>query len=142
VPISLYRRHSTGCPALKLNLPAKAQRLYMGCECPIWICGRSDTATVPRQSTGLTDLKAAIALRDSLVAGGKDQAVHGPRLAECAEKYLASRAAELGEKVSGQYKLVFSRLQKYCELRGVYFIRDLMVDLGAPLYMTAVAQSR
>jgi integrase len=63
------------------------------------------------------------------MAKSQDQAVHGPRLSECAEKYLASRAPELGDKASGQHKLLLARLQAYCEQHGVYFIRELTVDL-------------
>src|ERR1019366_8198904 len=129
MPITLYRRHSADCPALKLPLPAKAKRLYMECQCPIWMTGRTDTSIVPRQSTGLSELKAAEALRASLVAESQDKAVHGPRLAECTEKYLASRVPELGDKASGQHKLLLARVQAYCEQRGVYFIREMTVDL-------------
>lgn len=127
--LTLYRRHSADCPVLNLPLPAKAKRLYMDCECPLWMCGRTDTAAVPRQSTGLTDLKAAEALRASLVADGKDQIVHGPRLAECAEKYLASREHGICLETSKHHRLLLSRLQKYCEAHGVYFARELTVDL-------------
>jgi integrase len=93
------------------------------------MCGRTDASIVPRQSTKLTDWKAAEALRTSLVAKSQDETVHGPRLAECAEKYLQSRVPELGDKASGQHKLLLARLQAYCEQRGVYFAREMTVDL-------------
>lgn len=129
MPLTLYRRHSADCPALKLPLPAKARRLHTACNCPIWIAGHTDTSIFRRQSTKLTDWKAAEALRASWVAESQDQLVHGPRLAECAEKYLQSRVPELGDKASGQHKLLLARLQAYCQQHGVYFIREMTVDL-------------
>jgi len=45
------------------------------------------------------------------------------------EKYLASRQHELGEKTYGQTKLLLGRLKDYCERQGVYFARELKVDL-------------
>jgi len=125
----LYRRHLKSCSVHTSGLPARAKRLYVDCECPIWIYGRTDTSLVPRQSTGLTDMAQAEALRKSLVAESKDVTVHGPRIGECIEKYLASRHHELSEKTEGHYKLLLCRLKKYCELRGVFFMRELTVDL-------------
>ena len=45
------------------------------------------------------------------------------------EKYLASRDHELGSKTSGQYSIVFKRLQTFCEKHGVLHMSDLTVDL-------------
>ena len=67
----------------------------MDCQCPIWMYGRTADAIVPRQATKLTDLKEAEALRDSLVARDKDEKVHGPRLEECIQKFLATRQGML-----------------------------------------------
>lgn len=127
--LTLYRRHSADCPVLKLPLPAKALRLYKDCDCPIWITGTTDTSIYPRQSTKLSDWKAAEAYRASLMAKSQDTTVHGPRIAECAGWYLASRAPELGDKAGPQHKLLLARLQAYCEQHGVYFMRELTVDL-------------
>lgn len=91
--------------------------------------GRTDTAEYPRQSTGLFDMAAAEALRNSLAAEGRDEQIHGPRLNECAEKYLASRAHELSAKTRGQHTLLLSRLVEYCAKQNVYFAQELSVDL-------------
>lgn len=128
MPLTLYRRHLKGCAVHKLGLPPRAVRLYSDCQCPIWMYGRTDTAMVPRQSTGYTDMAAAEALRGSLDARGKDEKAHGPRLDDCITTYTASRAHELGEKTSGQYALLLGRLRDYFAARGVYFIRELTVD--------------
>lgn len=129
MPLTLYRRHGTSCKVHDLGLPAKAIRHYLECECPIWIVGKTDTTEVPRQATGLTDLKAAEALLRSMSADAKDEKVHGLKLADCIEKYLHSREHELGAKTIGQHKLLLGRLSDYAASRNVFFAQELNVDL-------------
>jgi integrase len=129
MPLTLYRRHSAACDVHKTGLSARAKRFFMDCECPIWMYGRTETAIVPRQSTGTTDMAVAGALRDSLAAQGKDEKIHGLRIGDCTEKYLASRKHELGGKAYGQHELLLERLKTYCERRGMFFIREITVDL-------------
>ncbi len=129
MPLTLYRRHTASCPISKSKLSARAKRAAMGCDCPIWIYGRTGSNLVPRQSTGFTDLAEAEAMRDALIAQSKDEAVHGPKIADCVDKYLASRRHELGEKTYGHHKLLLGRLQAYCEKHNVHFMRQLTVDL-------------
>src|SRR5450759_1782768 len=127
--ITIYRRHLKSCAVHELGLPARAKRYYKDCQCPLWMYGRTDSGLVPRQSTGLTDMKAAEVLRASLMAEGKDQAIHGPRIDDCAEKYLISRQAEMGETSQKQHKLLLGRLTKYCALHGVRHMSELTVDI-------------
>ena len=129
MPLTLYRRHTTACPISRSKLSARAKRAAMGCDCPIWMYGRTGDSLVPRQSTGFTDLAEAEAMRDALVAQSKSEAVHGPKIAECITKYLASRKHELGEKTHGHHALLLGRLQAYCEKRNVHFMKQLTVDL-------------
>ena len=74
-------------------------------------------------------LPEAEALRASLIAQAKDETIHGPTVAECAEKYIASRRHELGEKTIGQHRLLLDRLTKFCEARHAPYMRNLTVDL-------------
>ncbi len=127
--LTLYRRHTANCHVHKTKLPPRAKRHYKDCECPIWIAGHTDTETCPRRSTGLTDMAAAEALRTSFIKKGQDQVVHGPRIEDCVERFLASRKHELGEKTSGQYKLLLGRLKTYCVARGAHFMRELTTDM-------------
>ncbi len=129
MPLTLYRRHLASCPVRKSKISARAKRKAMGCDCPIWMYGRTGNSLVPRQSTGFTDLADAEALRDKLIAQSKNESVHGPTVEECVNKYLASRKHELAEKTYGHHQLLLGRLQKYCEKRGVYFARQITVDL-------------
>lgn len=101
----------------------------MNCECPIWMYGWVGAELLPRQSTGFTDLAEAEALRASLTAEGKNSAVHGPTIAECIDKYLASRAHELGPKTQQQHRLLLGRLESYCEKHRAFHMKDLTVDL-------------
>ena len=128
--IVLYKRHNPGCQVHKTRLPHATRRFWMDCSCPIWIVGRTPRGDiVPRQSTGFSDLKQAEAVRASLITQAKDETVHGPTVAECAEKYLASRRHELSEKTLGQHRLLLDRLIKFCESRHVLYMRNLSVDL-------------
>ena len=73
MPLTLYRRHLKACPVAKSRLSPRAKRAAMGCDCPIWMYGRTDNAFVPRQSTGFTNLADAEALRNKLIAQSKNQ---------------------------------------------------------------------
>jgi len=84
---------------------------------------------VPRRSTGFSDLKQAEAVRASLVSQAKDEAARGPTVAEYAEKYLAFRRHELGEKTIGQHRLPLYHLTKVCKERRAPYMRMLTVDL-------------
>lgn len=128
-PLYLYRRHSDDCKVHTLHLNRKQTLAWMDCDCPIWAAGVTGTTVVPRQATGTRDLKVAEAIIAKLAAEGKDESVHGPRLADCIRKYLASRQDELAEKTYGQHALLLSRLQEFCTLRGVYFMAEISVDL-------------
>jgi hypothetical protein len=128
--VVLYKRHNPTCKVHKTRLPHAARRFWMECSCPIWIVGRTPRGdVVPRQSTGFSDLKQAEAVRASLIAQIKDETVHGPTVAECAEKYLASRRHELGEKTVGQHRLLLGRLATFCEDRDAPYMHNLTVDL-------------
>jgi integrase len=127
--LTLYRRHLSACIIRKSRISAKAKRQAMHCQCPIWMYGRAGNSVVPRQSTGFTNLADAEAMRDALVAQSKGETVHGAKISDCIQKYLASRKHELGEKTYGQHKLLLSRLQNYCERQGVFFTREISVDL-------------
>jgi integrase/recombinase XerD len=127
--LTLYRRHIASCVITKSRISARAKRLAMNCQCPIWMYGRAGNNIVPRQSTGFTDLADAEALRNTLVAQSKSETVYGTRIPDCIQKYLASRRHELAEKTYGQHKLLLCRLQNYSERHGVYFMREITVDL-------------
>ncbi len=128
--IVLYKRHNPTCKVHKSRLPFAARRFWMECDCPIWIVGRTPRGDiVPRQSTGFFHLKQAEAVRASLIAQAKDETTHGPTIVECAERYIASRRHELGEKTIGQHQLLLDRLTKFCEAHHAPYMRNLTVDL-------------
>jgi integrase/recombinase XerD len=129
VPIILYRRHLKTCAVHKTKLKPREKRHFSNCECPIWMYGRTAKLLVPRQTTGTSNMTEAEAIRDARTAEGKDEKVHGPRINDCAKKYLESREHELGEKSYGQYELLLQRLQDYAAKKGAYFMRELTVDL-------------
>lgn len=130
MPLTLYRRHLKACPVHKSKLPSRAKRHYDSCQCPIWIYGHTEDGTlIPRESTGLTDMAEAEALRSSITSKGKSLEVHGPTLEDCITEYLVSRKHELGPKTYGQHALLLSRLQVFCAEKGKVFIRQLNVDL-------------
>jgi site-specific recombinase XerD len=74
-------------------------------------------------------MSEAEALRASLTADSRDQQVHGPRIKDCADRYLASRTHEITDRTRRQYEVLLSRFRGFCELRGAYFMRELTVDL-------------
>jgi integrase/recombinase XerD len=127
--LTLYRRHTKSCEVHNTKLAPRAMRHYTACDCPIWIYGNTDKEHYPRQTTGLTDWKAAEAFRDSLTAKNKSAAVYGPRIDECGERFLEARAHELADITSKAYRLMFDRLTAYCASRGVHHMSELTVDL-------------
>jgi integrase/recombinase XerD len=157
----LYKRHSSGCPVVKMDdLSADAKRHYMDCECPIWVVGRTANGhLVPRQSTGARDLETAQAQCKTVIAKSnavekaeavkrKTDAVNGPTIRECADRYLESRRHELGEKAYSQHQLLLNRLTDFCAARGIKYARDMNVDLleqfkvdGLPASMASTSKS-
>jgi integrase/recombinase XerD len=126
----LFKRHDADCPVHKSRIPVANRRFWMECACKIWIVGRTPNGDiVPRQSTGCRDLKEAQAFRLSLMQQTQPDVDRGPLLSECVEKYLSSRAHELGSKTSGQYAIVLKRLQVFCAKNRVSHMKDLTVDL-------------
>jgi integrase len=125
----LYKRHSRDCAIHKSRIPKKNRQYWMECDCPIWIRGRTPSGDiVPMQSTRFTDLKQAEALRASLMAKTGSDANAGPSIAECIEKYLASREQDLDPRTLSQHRLALGRLRRYLEAEGVRYIREMTVD--------------
>lgn len=128
MPLTLYRRHVKSCRVHATKLSPRAKRNFIDCECPIWIYGRTEKNILPRQSVGTTDWKVAEAQRATLTNQAKDEKIHGPSLADCAELYLASREPELAEQTLKHHELVLRRFQDYAKARGIYFAGELTVD--------------
>ncbi len=112
--LTLYRRHAERCPVHESKVSPRAKRKYMDCDCPLWIYGNTETTHVPRQSTGTSVLAVAEAQRKALLKNGQDQKVHGPRVDDCIERFIASRKEELGEKTAASYRFQLDRLRAYC----------------------------
>lgn len=127
--LTLYRRHARDCRVEESGLSSSEKRFFTDCDCPIWITGTTDRERYPRQSLGLRDWKAAEAKLRALVHGSTDEKVHGPTIEHCVNRYLDSRKADLGSKARGHYELLLARLSEFAGSRGVYFIRELTVDL-------------
>lgn len=129
VPLLLYRRHTAKCHVNKTGLSPRAKRNYMECQCPIWMFGSTETGYVPRQSTATCDLAVAEAQRQALLRSGRDEVIRGPRLDDCVERFLLARQNDLHELTAKGYRLLLGRLESYCALRGVLFMRELTVDI-------------
>lgn len=125
----LFRRHLKTCAVHKLQLPARARRFWNGCECPVWLSGRVGNVTYDRHSLNLTDWKEALAYVAALDAAGKNVVVHGERLQTCKELFLASHGLTVTPRVLQQHELLLGRLTDYCATRGVFFVRELNVDV-------------
>ena len=93
------------------------------------LAARSHRLFNPASAGGQADLKQAEAVRSSLTSKTKGETAHGPTVAECAEKYIASRRHELGEKTVGQHRLLLDRLTRFCEGCHAQYMRNLTVDL-------------
>ena len=64
----LYKRHHAECAVNKSRAPVAKTEVWMDCNCPIWIVGKTPKGdVVPRQSTGYNDLKSASKLKASLI---------------------------------------------------------------------------
>ncbi|HTW64335.1 MAG TPA: phage integrase SAM-like domain-containing protein, partial [Bryobacteraceae bacterium] len=127
--LTLYRRHSKACHINGTKLSAGAKRRYMDCQCPLWIYGNTADGHVPRQSLGTSDLAVAEAQRQALLKKAESKTVHGPRLDDCIERFVAARTHELGDKTAGSYRFQLGRLLTYCTGRGVHHMQDLTVDM-------------
>jgi hypothetical protein len=54
--------------------------------------------------------------------------VTGAPLAECVEKYLATREQELDPRTLGQHRLALERLSRFLEPQNVIHMREMTVD--------------
>ncbi len=125
----LYKRHLQNCPIHKSRVPRSKRRFWMDCECPIWIHGRTPNGDiVPRQSTQLSELKRAEALRASLMAQVQTDSLTGPPLSECIDKYLATREQDLDGRTLNQHRLALERLQRFLKTQNIVYIREMTVD--------------
>lgn len=134
--IILYRRHVARCvtknpSSQEYRLTHRTKRLYMGCDCPLWVTGRIDDREIERQSCGTTDLEEAKRMvagfgPAALLPAAKDR---GPKLTECIVKYIERRESEITDGTRGYYKLVLGWLVDFAHKRNVEYIRDLTVDL-------------
>jgi hypothetical protein len=59
--VTYYRRHSASCKNT-VGLNDEQKRLYLDCECPVWVAGHWNGEKIPRQSLETTDLQVAKAL--------------------------------------------------------------------------------
>jgi site-specific recombinase XerD len=101
----------------------------MDCDCPIWIHGRTPSGDiVPRQSTRLSDLKKAEALRASIMGQVQADSITGPPVSECIEKYLATREQDLDARTLAQHRLALERLQRFLEPQNVVHMGHMTVD--------------
>lgn len=91
--------------------------------------GRANADLYPRQSTKMTDWTAAEAYRISVTRKSKSEAVHGPKIEDCIERFQAARKHEIGHAAALAYKRILGILLKYCEKRGIHFMNELSVDL-------------
>jgi hypothetical protein len=65
----LYKRPKANCEVHKTKLSETAERFYWECACPLWITDLlPDGPALDRQTTGASDLEAAEAIRNALIA--------------------------------------------------------------------------
>ncbi len=127
----LYKRHTPDCAVHKTRIPPDKQKYWMDCQCPIWIVGRVPNGDIyPRQSTKLRDEGAAIAFRAGLLKKSLAEVASGPRLDKCIERYVETKKPP--EFSKSTYRLTrdyLEHLERFCDNRAVFYIRDLSVDL-------------
>ena len=126
-----YKRHIATCPVDKSRIPRATRRNGHGLPLPdldVW-AHAAERASFPGKAPGSPTCKKAEAMRDALIAQSKSETVHGPKVSECIEKYLASRQHELGEKNIRPARNSAWPAQGFCERQGVVLARELNVDL-------------
>ena len=133
-PLTLYRRHKKTCKIAKAKLSHAAKRLYMKCDCPIWMNGYAGDFFVDRQSTGTNDIDIAEAQRQAVQLKARSvdaptSAEVGLRISECGDKFIAERTAKIGERPTAQYKFLLDRFKAFCDSRNIAFAKDLTVDV-------------
>ncbi len=96
---SLYRRHTKTCSVHEnKKMSASAKRIFMDCDCPLWVYGTSHGQKLERQSVGTNILSEAQAQIRSIDHEHIDQKLSGFTLEHCIETYLESRKHEISEK--------------------------------------------
>jgi hypothetical protein len=80
----------------------------------------------PAKAHSSSDLKRG--LRASLMAQVQTDALTGPPLSECIEKYFATREQDLDARALNQHRLALQRLQRFLEAQNIIHIREMTVD--------------
>ena len=138
--LQIYRRHAADCKVHSMKLPARAKRFYADCECRIWIKGTTPTERYPRQSTGMTDWKAAEAYLASLTTGAADVAVHGSTITDCIQRFLDAHAENITPATLSHHRLLLRKLEDFTHSHNKHFMSDLTADVCEDFKTYALAK--
>lgn len=142
--IELYRRHGTGCPTVTPGTPEsmmshEAKRLFLGCDCPIWVTGNLNGEPIHRQSCKTRDLDEARRVVERITAGMPGAVVQmpgaatpdalGPKVAHCTTRFLESLESTVRDTARKTHKLVLRQFAEFCAENGITHVRQINIQL-------------
>jgi site-specific recombinase XerD len=118
--LNLYRRHIRKCP--------NDSRDDLRCSCPIWIDWTLPDGERVQKSLGLRDWQAAQRRGREMEAEGITTVGQPVTIKKAIEDFETDAAANnIQSTTLRQYKFLFSRLNAFCQQRGLVFLRQLTV---------------
>lgn len=117
--LNLFRRHTKSCP--------HDSREALRCHCPIWFDWTLPTGERLRKPLGLRDWQAAQRRARDMEADGITSVGEAITVKKAIEDFEKDAKTTIEDTTLRQYRILLSRLDKYCEQHGYVFLKQLDV---------------
>jgi len=117
--LNLFRRHTRKCP--------HDSRDSLKCHCPVWIDWSMPNGQRIRKPLGLRDWQAAQRRARDMEADGVTAVGEAVTIKKATDAFEVDAKNNIKQSTLKQYKILLSRLNKYCEQHGYVFLKQLSV---------------
>jgi site-specific recombinase XerD len=117
--LNLFRRHTTKCP--------HDSREALKCHCPIWIDWTLPTGERLRKPLGLRDWQAAQRRARDMEADGITSVGEAVTVKKAIDDFQKDTKTTIEDTTLKQYRILLTRLNKFCEDHGYVFLKQLDV---------------
>jgi site-specific recombinase XerD len=117
--LNLFRWHTKRCP--------HDSRDSLKCQCPIWIDWTMINGQRVRKSLGLRDWQAAQRRAREMEAEGITAVGSPVTVKKATDDFEKDAESNIKDTTLKQYKILFKRLNEFCQQRGLVFLRQLTV---------------
>jgi site-specific recombinase XerD len=117
--LNLFRRHTRKCP--------HDSRDSLKCHCPVWIDWSMPNGQRIRKPLGIRDWQAAQRRARDMEADGITAVGEAVTVKKATDAFEIDAKNNIESSTLKQYKILLTRLNKYCEQHGYVFLKQLGV---------------